>query len=103
MARGPTESGYKADFLGRVRAAREARYKTQSDLCAVLDIKQPKYGKYEVRSLMPHSLVPRFCLACGVTTDWLFGVKGAVGPAWQPVYPEPKLRKRKPKKGARVA
>lgn len=93
MDRPQSESEYKAAFLGRVRAARKSRFKAQEDLCEVLGLAQPKYGKYEVRSLMPHSLVPRFCLACGVSTDWLFGLKGAAGPAWEPVYAVPKPRK----------
>lgn len=78
-------SEYKAGFLGRVKAARESRFEAAIDLCIAMDLKQPTYSKYEVRSLMPHSLIPRFCAACGVTADWLFTAKGA-GPLWKPVY-----------------
>lgn len=88
-----TATAYKADFLGRVKAAREARYDTQEAVGEVLGIKQSIYSKYEVRSFMPHRLVPRFCKACGVTTDWLFSGRGA-GPAWKPVFPAPKTRKK---------
>lgn len=101
MEQEPTATAYKAGFLGRVKAAREARFKAQEDLCVVLGIKQSLYSKYEVRSLMPHRLIPRFCMACTVTTEWLFTSKGA-GPTWKPVYPSPQPRK-KPRSRSRAA
>lgn len=92
MDKGPGASAYKADFIGRIRAARDSRFAAQEDLCEVLDIKQSLYGKYETRSLMPHNLIPRFCKACGVTTEWLFTGKSA-GPAWMPFHPAPAKRR----------
>jgi hypothetical protein len=90
-------SAYKAGFLGRVKAARELRYSTQEEIAEVLGMPQPKYSKYETRSLMPHQLLPRFCKACGVTMEWLIAGKGA-GPAWKPREEEPKPRQKSVKR-----
>ena len=92
-----TASAYKAGFLGRVKAARETRFRTQEDLCEVLGMPQPKYSKYETRSLMPHQLIQRFCMACGVSMEWLIAAKGA-GPAWKPREDEPRARQKQPKR-----
>lgn len=101
MAEGIPSSEFQANFIGRVKAAREARYGSQEEICEVLAMKQPTYGKYESRSLMPHSLIPRFLLACGVSYEWLFSGRG-IGPAWQPVWPQQK-KPRKPRKTSRKA
>lgn len=92
-----TASAYRAGFLGRVRAARELRFGTQEELCEVLGLAQPTYHKYETRSLMPHMLIPRFCLACGVSTDWLIAARGP-GPAWKSREEETKPRQKRPKR-----
>jgi hypothetical protein len=102
MTEEATASSYKAGFLGRVKAAREARFGTQTDLCEVLGLKQAIYSKYEVRSLMPHQLIPRFCKACGVTVDWLITAQGP-GPRWEPVYPHKATRQKRPQKVRRAA
>lgn len=95
-------SAYRSEFLARVRAARATRFDTQDDIAAVLGLKQSLYSKYEVRSLMPHRLIPRFCKACGITTDWLFTGKGA-GPAWSAVSPVDKPQRKRIKRVSRRA
>lgn len=67
---GKTE--HKETFLARVKAARERRGHTQEEMAEVLGMKQTKYHKYESRSYLPHDLVPRFCLACGISIHWLY-------------------------------
>lgn len=67
------KSDYKQAFLARVRQARDARGYTQAEIAKLLnDMPQSKYEKYENRSLLPHDLVPLFCLATGVDVHWLF-------------------------------
>lgn len=85
-------SVYKAEFIGRVRAAREARFSSQEELCEVLGLKQPTYNKYETRSFMPHQLIPRFCKACSVRLEWIYEAKGP-GPSWKPYQPSKTARK----------
>lgn len=82
---------YHKEFIGRVRAARETRYPNQTAIACVLDIPQGKYKQYEVRSLMPLELIPRFAKACGVTVGWLVDGEGP-GPKWEPYVHKPKKR-----------
>jgi DNA-binding XRE family transcriptional regulator len=67
---------YKADFIARTKQARQATGMTQDELAGLLGIKQDRYKQYETRSMLPHEYVERFCLACTVTTEWLFTGKG---------------------------
>lgn len=83
-------SQYQHDFIARVRAARAARYDSQQALCDVLEIDQGLYKWYETERWLPHELIARFCLACGVTIDWLITGKGK-GPA---ISPRPAKRQR---------
>ena len=96
---GPAE--YKAGFLGRVRAAREAQFETQGEIARALGMEQPTYGKYETRSFLPHWLIDRFCAVCHISPEWLITGRGA-GPRWQSVHPSGKKRKRtkKPRRAA---
>lgn len=64
-------SNFKAVFIARVKAAREVRF-TQAEIAGLLEIPQDRYKQYETRSLLPHWLIPKFCLACGVTMQELF-------------------------------
>jgi ribosome-binding protein aMBF1 (putative translation factor) len=59
-------------FCARVKLARERRDLSQKDVATVLDIAQGLYKHYEIRSPMPHHLIPKFCLLCGVSIDWLY-------------------------------
>lgn len=76
MSKPQSKSQYKDDFIARVRRAREARGLTQNGIAELLGIDQGKYKQYESRSYLPHDLIPRFCLACGVDHGWLFTGKG---------------------------
>jgi transcriptional regulator with XRE-family HTH domain len=70
----PTVRAYREMFIARVREARTRRQLTQRGLAVLLGIAQDTYKQYETRSLLPHHLVPKFCLACEVDPVWLFGV-----------------------------
>lgn len=80
----PNSTKFKSEFIGRVRAARLARYETQTEAATALGMGQSKYKQYEKRSMLPHDLVPQFCEVMGVDEKWLFRAKGA-GPKWEPV------------------
>lgn len=85
-----TETEEKAAFIGRVRAAREARYPTQKPICVILGIEQGTYKQYETRTVLPHRFIPKFCAACGVSLEWLLTGEGD-GPV---AIPLPLKRKR---------
>ena len=97
MATNPPKSDHKAAFLARTKAARGAR--TQETMAELLEIKQDKYKQYEIRSYMPHDLIPRFLKITGVTWEWLFEGKGQ-GPAVLVKPPEAKPQKKKGKRAA---
>jgi hypothetical protein len=82
---GRSETDERAGFIGRVKAAREARFR-QKDICILLGIDPGTYKQYESRSMLPHRFLPKFCTACGVTVEWLLTGEG-VGPKWTPIYP----------------
>lgn len=71
-----SETEEKALFIGRVRAAREARFPTQKPICVLLDVAQGTYKHWEKRSELPHKLIPKFCAACGVSMEWLLTGEG---------------------------
>jgi hypothetical protein len=81
-----SETEERAAFIGRVRAAREARFPTQKPICTILGIDQGTYKQYESRTVLPHRFIPKFCAACGVTLDWLLTGEGA-GPNAVPIFP----------------
>jgi DNA-binding XRE family transcriptional regulator len=68
---------YRAFFISRVKEARKKRGLTQVELAALLGLDQGTYKQYETRSFLPHVLIHRFCLACDVHCDWLFGAAAA--------------------------
>jgi hypothetical protein len=75
---------YRERFRLRVRIARETRY-SQTAIAKLLRIKQDKYKQYETRSMLPYEMLEDFCLACGVTIEWLVTGKG--------IGPDPKKKK----------
>lgn len=81
-----SETEERAAFIGRVRAAREARFPTQKPICIILGIDQGTYKQYESRTVLPHRFIPKFCAACGVTLDWLLTGEGS-GPNAVPIFP----------------
>lgn len=82
-----SETEERAAFIGRVRAAREARFPTQKPMLIILGIEQDLYKQYETRTVLPHKYIPKFCAACGVTVDWLLTGQGD-GPNSVPIYPK---------------
>lgn len=94
-------SDHKQQFLLRTKEARERRGFTQEEIAVLLDIKQTVYHKYEVRSYMPHYLIRRFCIACGIDIDFLYEEqRNAVS---QRQEEEPKKRRRKPRRHPQAA
>ena len=79
------ETKYHDEFLRRVREAREAVGYTQVEIADLLGIPQDHYKQYETRSMMPHELIPRFCLAARVSLDWL--MTGRSAQAGRPFHP----------------
>lgn len=86
-------SAYKAAFMERIRDARTARGLTQEGIAILLGITQDTYKQYETRSYLPHQLVPRFCLACGIDPAWLFDADGKLA-AKAPPRPHQSRRRR---------
>lgn len=71
-----SETEERLAFVGRVKAARKARYKTQKPMCMLLGIEQGTYKQYETRSPLPHRFIPKFCAATGVDMEWLLTGEG---------------------------
>lgn len=62
---------YKKLFHDRVRAARKGRGWTQETMADLLGFSQGHYKQWETRDLMPHEVMPRFCVLTGITLDYL--------------------------------
>lgn len=71
-----TETEEKLFFIGRTKAARVARFKTQNDICELLSVEQGTYKQYETRTPLPYRYIKKFCIACGVEIDWLLTGEG---------------------------
>lgn len=63
----------EADFLkavtGRIKAAREDKGLSQTEMALILGIKQGTYHKYECRTIMPAHLMLKFCFHVGATPN----------------------------------
>lgn len=80
-------SQFRERFIAAVKRAREVKF-TQEKIAELLDMPQDKYKQYESRSLLPHYLVSKFCIACGISPDDLY--ESAKQPA---VAAKPRRRK----------
>lgn len=69
-------SDFHCEFIARTTLARETAGYTQQEISTILGIPQTTYKWYETRSLLPHRLIPAFCVATRVGVDWLFMGKG---------------------------
>jgi transcriptional regulator with XRE-family HTH domain len=73
---------FKRQFIARTKLAREGTGKSQAEMAVELGIggKDPQgtYKQYEVRSYLPHHLIPRFCQLTGVSLEYLFGLNRSV-------------------------
>lgn len=63
---------YKRAFIARTKAARESAKLTQQQIADALRIPQDRYKQYETRSLLPHDLIPGFCLVTKIDPADLF-------------------------------
>lgn len=71
-----SETEEKLAFIRRVKNARMARFPTQNPMLTILGVEQGTYKQYEVRTPLPHRLIPKFCAACGISVDWLLTGEG---------------------------
>lgn len=77
MADSETEAEYKQAFIERVKACRIAKGWKQWQMAEALGpMPQDKYKQYEGRTLLPHHLIERFSLICGVNPEWLLTGRG---------------------------
>jgi ribosome-binding protein aMBF1 (putative translation factor) len=65
-------TGFRRDFLMRVRQAREMTGWNQRQMAEALGIPLKNYESYETRTLMPHHLIARFCLLTHISIYFLF-------------------------------
>jgi transcriptional regulator with XRE-family HTH domain len=72
MARDIATSAFRDNFIRRTQIARKQANYSQQAIAVLLQIDQGKYKQYETRSLLPHALIPAFCVICGVSLHWLF-------------------------------
>lgn len=93
MADRMSETEEKLAFIGRVRAAREARFPTQKPMLVILGVEQGTYKQYESRTPLPLRLIPKFCAATGVEIEWLLTGEG-IGPRVE-ALPLPRKRTQK--------
>lgn len=79
MSKSAPASAFKAEFIARTKAAREAKEGlTQAKIAKILGIDQGTYKQYETRSLLPHQYMETFCFVTGVPVDWLVTGEGRV-------------------------
>lgn len=75
MVKKAQKQSFNDEFCLRTRNAREARGFKQAEMAEVLGLETDTYSKYERRTPLPHRLIPRFCLVCGLSLDDLFGAR----------------------------
>ena len=64
---------FAAQFIDRVRGAREQSSFSEVDMETLLGLPKGYYKNYETHSLLPHHLILRFCLFTGIEVVELFG------------------------------
>ena len=70
-----TPQQFRAAFVANVRYHRLRSGHTQERMATSMGLAVHAYRKYELRSPMPHHLIPLFCTICGITIDDLFRVQ----------------------------
>ena len=65
---------FEKEFIARVRTARKRRFTTVENLLEAMGYagEQPRFSKYESRTVLPHEFIAQFCAATGVSIPWLF-------------------------------
>lgn len=65
-------SAFDQAFCATVKDLRKRKGWTQQTMATALNISLENYRKYENRSLLPHRLIPSFCLIVGLTEGELY-------------------------------
>lgn len=86
-----TETEETAEFINRTRTAREAKFETQKPVYKFLGVEQSHYKHWETKRPMPRRYIPKFCLICEVTMDWLLTGEGE-GPRVAQIAPKVEKR-----------
>ena len=63
-------------FICRVIKAREAEGMTQQEVADGMGVPQDHYKHWERKRVMPHYLIPRFCIVVRVEDGWLISGRG---------------------------
>ena len=63
-------------FIARVIKAREAAGMTQQEVADGMGQPQDYYKHWEQKRVMPHYLIPRFCIVVRVEDGWLISGRG---------------------------
>jgi transcriptional regulator with XRE-family HTH domain len=64
------------EFIRRVIKAREAAGMTQQEVSDGMGVPQDHYKHWELKRVMPHYLIPRFCIVARVEDGWLISGRG---------------------------
>jgi transcriptional regulator with XRE-family HTH domain len=67
-----SQTEFRRGFIARTRLAREATGWNQREMAEALNIPLKNYESYETRSMLPHSLIPRFCRIARIPIDYLY-------------------------------
>jgi transcriptional regulator with XRE-family HTH domain len=63
-------------LIARVIKAREAAGMTQQEVSDGMGVPQDHYKHWELKRVMPHYLIPRFCIVVRVEDGWLISGRG---------------------------
>lgn len=72
MGRGTSPARFKKEFCARLRVARIAARYEPEQVADLLGVAVDTWRRYEVRTLLPHHLLPRVCELFGVTVDFFY-------------------------------
>jgi hypothetical protein len=92
-----SETEETAAFIKRTRDAREAKFETQKPVYEFLGVEQSHYKHWETRRPMPRRFIPKFCLICEVSMEWLLTGEGK-GPKTADIPPKVEKRISKPRR-----
>lgn len=89
---------YRRAFIERVKEAREVAGFSQDEMAALLGIEKDTYRRYEgprhnqPPTIMPQSLITKFCIACHISERWL--LSGQADGAPKSIHAPPRKRSR---------
>lgn len=76
MAGNKLKTQLDQEFIRRVIKAREASGMTQQEVADGMGVPQDHYKHWELKRVMPHYLIPRFCIVARVEDGWLISGRG---------------------------